>query len=209
MRFLLWLLAFLSLSEAHIVFTYPGTRGNNLITNETFPYAMQWTYPCGGLNVTQNRTYFPTSGGTIAFQPGWFVGHAKGFLHVNLGYGTDGPDGGPLHMDVPLVPRFTILGPSNNPWPGTLCLPDVSIPADAPVKAGDNVTLQISLVAQHGAALFSCADVVLTEPGDERLPPLDDSICFNSTTIGFADLHTLKIDRPGFPIIENEEELRI
>ena len=46
MRYLVWLLAFLSLGEAHIVFTYPGSRGNNLITNETFPYAMQWTYPC-------------------------------------------------------------------------------------------------------------------------------------------------------------------
>lgn len=136
---------------------------------------MQWMYPCqftpsllpslhtnlplfllgGGLSLTQNRTYFPTSGGTLAFQPGWFIGHSKGFLHANLGYGTDGPDGGPLHMTVPLVPRFAIIGPSNNPWPGTLCLPNVSIPADAGLKAGDNATLQISLTAQHGAALFS------------------------------------------------------
>lgn len=41
---------------AHIVITYPGWRGNSLITNgtvgvddykpDTFPYGMQWMYPC-------------------------------------------------------------------------------------------------------------------------------------------------------------------
>lgn len=34
------------LVEAHTVITYPGWRGNNLITNDTFPYGMQWMYPC-------------------------------------------------------------------------------------------------------------------------------------------------------------------
>jgi hypothetical protein len=32
--------------EAHTVITYPGWRGDNLITNDTFPYGMQWMYPC-------------------------------------------------------------------------------------------------------------------------------------------------------------------
>lgn len=35
-----------SLVEAHTIITYPGWRGDNLITNETFPYGMQWMYPC-------------------------------------------------------------------------------------------------------------------------------------------------------------------
>jgi hypothetical protein len=35
-----------TLSSAHTVLTYPGWRGDNLITNETFPYGMQWMYPC-------------------------------------------------------------------------------------------------------------------------------------------------------------------
>lgn len=39
-------LAFAAVSSAHIIITYPGWRGNNLITNDTFPYGMQWTYPC-------------------------------------------------------------------------------------------------------------------------------------------------------------------
>ncbi len=95
------------------------------------------------------------SGGTIAFQPGWFVGHLKGFLQANLGFGTSGPDGGPLHMTVPLVSRFAFLGPSNNPFPGTVCLPNVSVPDNATVKAGDNATIQVVLVAQHGAAIMS------------------------------------------------------
>lgn len=55
----------LSLAHAHTVITYPGYRGNNLHTNGsvsqadglgvaydvkngsyTFPYGMQWIYPC-------------------------------------------------------------------------------------------------------------------------------------------------------------------
>jgi hypothetical protein len=32
--------------NAHNVITYPGWRGDNLITNDTFPYGMQWSYPC-------------------------------------------------------------------------------------------------------------------------------------------------------------------
>jgi len=35
-----------ALASAHTIITYPGWRGNNLITNETFPYGMQWMYPC-------------------------------------------------------------------------------------------------------------------------------------------------------------------
>lgn len=31
---------------AHTVLTYPGWRGDNLVTNDSFPYGMQWMYPC-------------------------------------------------------------------------------------------------------------------------------------------------------------------
>ena len=57
-----YLLSFLSLVSAHTVITYPGWRGNNLHTygnvtdpgvdglgagpNGTYPYGMQWIYPC-------------------------------------------------------------------------------------------------------------------------------------------------------------------
>lgn len=39
-------LAMLGMVDAHIVMTYPGWRGDNLVTNATFPYGMQWMYPC-------------------------------------------------------------------------------------------------------------------------------------------------------------------
>ncbi len=39
-------LVLLGLGDAHSVITYPGWRGDNLITNDTFPYGMQWMYPC-------------------------------------------------------------------------------------------------------------------------------------------------------------------
>ena len=35
-----------TLTSAHVVLTYPGTRGNNLVQNDTWPYGMQWSYPC-------------------------------------------------------------------------------------------------------------------------------------------------------------------
>ena len=60
---LVTLTTILSLTSAHIVITYPGSRGNTLISNGTvddtnglmdystssgrlFPYGMEWEYPC-------------------------------------------------------------------------------------------------------------------------------------------------------------------
>jgi hypothetical protein len=57
-------------------------------------------------------------------------------------------------MDTPIVDLFQIVGPSNNPWPGTMCLPNVQIPAGT-AKVGDNATIQVILTAQHGAPLFA------------------------------------------------------
>lgn len=91
----------------------------------------------------------------MAFQPAWFLGHKTAMLHINLGLGNDGPHGGPLEMSTQLVAPFSILGPTNNPYPGTICLPNISPPSNANIKAGDNATIQIVLSAQHGAALFS------------------------------------------------------
>ena len=145
-RYALLTLLAATLASGHILITYPGSRGNNFITNETFPFGMQWMYPCkslltpqltserrkgninsgpvgGGLSLSNNRTYWPTTGGTLAFQPGWFSGHATAFLYVNIGLDTDGPDGGPLNWDTALAAPWQLLGPSNAPFPGTMCLP--------------------------------------------------------------------------------------
>lgn len=109
----------------------------------------------GGYPTTTNRTYWPTTGGAVAFQPGWFQGHQTAFIYINLGYGTDGPYGGPENMSNPMVSPFQIIGPTANPYAGTVCLPEVPLPANASVKAGDNATIQVVEIAKHGAALFS------------------------------------------------------
>lgn len=239
---ILALLSAATLTSAHTVITYPGWRGDNLITNDTFPYGMQWMYPCkfffkanpsfpsqvlcgsltphstgGGHPLLGNRTYWPTTGGAIALQPGWFQGHQTAFMYINLGYGTDGPDGGPPNMSNPMVSPFQIIGPSANPYPGTICLPEVPLPANASVKAGDNATIQVVEIAKHGAALFSvcsnlptnpppsmhrtkkpdksemvqCVDITFAEPGDSRIAEVNSSNCFNSNDMGFADVYTV------------------
>ncbi|KAF3759955.1 hypothetical protein M406DRAFT_65324 [Cryphonectria parasitica EP155] len=164
-----------TLTSAHTVITYPGWRGDNLITNDTFPYGMQWMYPCGA----------------VALQPGWFQGHQTAFMYVNLGFGTDGPDGGPPNMSFPMVSPFQIIGPSANPYPGTICLPQVPLPANTTVQAGDNATIQVVEIAKHGAALFSCVDITFADPGDARIPDVNSSNCFNSNDMGFADVYTV------------------
>ncbi|KAI1343284.1 hypothetical protein F5Y15DRAFT_229794 [Xylariaceae sp. FL0016] len=181
----------LTLAAAHTVMTYPGWRGDNLITNETWPYGMQWMYPCGGMSLTTNRTYWPTTGGAVAFQPGWFQGHQTAFLYINLGVGTDGPDGGPGNMSNPMIQPFQLLGASKGPYPGTICLPQVPLPTNFTMNPGDNATIQVVEIAQHGAALFSCVDITFAEPGDERIPVVNETNCFNSTDLGFADIYTI------------------
>ncbi|KAI0018021.1 hypothetical protein F4780DRAFT_752900 [Xylariomycetidae sp. FL0641] len=180
-----------TLATAHIVMTYPGWRYDNLITNETWPYGMQWMYPCGGTYLTTNRTYWPTTGGAVASQPGWFQGHQTALLYVNLGVGTDAPDGGPLNMSNPMVPPFQVLGPSKGPYPGGLCLPQVSLPTNMSFSAGDNATIQVVEIAQHGAALYSCVDITFAEPGDPRIPEVNETNCYNSSDLGFAQMYTI------------------
>ncbi|XWW94549.1 hypothetical protein V2A60_002492 [Cordyceps javanica] len=193
-------LALAGLAAAHTVISYPGWRGNNLITNDTFPYGMQWMYPCGGMGVTKNRTYWPIGGGTVAFQPGWFRGHLTAFLQINLGFGSDPSaniHGGPPNMSNPMVHPFQILGPTNNPYPGTVCLTQIPLPVGANVKAGDEATIQVVETAQHGAALYSCVDIIFAEPGDPRIAPVNESNCYNSTDIGFADIYSITNKESG------------
>jgi len=182
---------------AHLVITYPGWRGNNLITsglepdgsvpadglgvfydNKTesleYPYGMQWIYPCGGLPTAENRTKWPVTGGALSFQPGWFNGHQTAFVYVNIGLGT-----APLNYSHPMVPVFQLTGPDNLMYPGTFCLPQVPLPANISYNIGDNATIQIIETAVHGAALYSCVDITFADPKD--VEKVDANNCFNST----------------------------
>lgn len=97
-----------------------------------------------------NRTKWPVSGGALAFQPGWFPGHATALIYVNLGFGEI-----PENMSHPVVSPFQITGPTNNPYPGTVCLPQVPLPANISVSPGDYATIQVVETAKHGAALYN------------------------------------------------------
>jgi hypothetical protein len=173
-----------SFAMAHMIMSYPGYRGNNLISNETFPYGMQWMYPCGGLPTTTNRTKWPVSGGAVAVAPGQNVGHPTAFMYVNLGYGTNPPN-----MSNPMVPVFEIIGPSRNPWNGSFCLPQVPLPVNATVKVGDNATIQVVELAIHGAALYNCADITFAADDDPEIQPVTPANCYNSSDIQFAQVY--------------------
>ncbi|KAK2073443.1 hypothetical protein P8C59_007728 [Phyllachora maydis] len=180
------------LVSAHTFITFPGTRGDNLITNDTFPYGMQWMYPCGGMPTTTNRTFWPMGGGSLAYQPGWFQGHSTALMYVNLGYGTEPPN-----MSNPMVPPFQIIGPSKTPYAGSVCLTQIPLPAGAAVQAGDNATIQLVETALHGAALYSCVDITFVEDDDSRLPQVNETNCQNTSDIGFADVYTITTKPSG------------
>ncbi|EKV12965.1 gpi anchored protein [Penicillium digitatum] len=198
------LLLCLGLAHAHTVITYPGYRGNNLHTNGTvaqsnglgvaydvkngsyiFPYGMEWIYPCGGMPRSTNRTKWPVSGGAVAFQPGWFPGHATALIYINLGFGEI-----PENMSHPVVPPFQIVGPTNNPYPGTVCLPQVPLPANVSVSPGDYATIQLVETAKHGASLFNCVDIEFAEDGDPSVETVTRDNCFNSSDISFEYMFT-------------------
>jgi len=208
---LVFVVATWSLAAAHTVIVYPGWRGNNIHTNGTvsdtdpnivpgslgmnwdgqggygFPYGMQWMYPCGGMATSQNRTKWPLKGGAVTIQPGWFPGHSLANFYINFGYGNE-----PLNYSHNAVPVFQIIGPSNLQYPGTFCLPQVPLPANYTPQVGDNATIQIIELAQHGAALYNCADITFAEPED--VPEVNSTNCFNSTQpeqkIGFQNVYT-------------------
>ncbi|KAI9861050.1 MAG: hypothetical protein M1813_005479 [Trichoglossum hirsutum] len=89
-------------------------------------------------------------------------------------------------MSNPMVPVFQIIGPGKDPYPGTICLPQVPLPVNASVKVGDNATIQIIEVALHGASLFNCVDITFADPKD--VPEVNSSNCFNSSNIGFSQV---------------------
>ncbi|KAG8525878.1 uncharacterized protein KY384_000638 [Bacidia gigantensis] len=176
----------------HTVITYPGWRGDNLQTNgtipdenglgvgrdNTYPYGMQWIYPCGGTPMSANRTKWPVKGGAVGFQPGWFAGHSSALIYINLGEGTQ-----PKNYSLVMQPMIGITGPSNDLYNGSVCLPQLPLPANFTATVGANATIQVIEAAQHGAALFNCVDITFAEPED--VPAVTPDNCSNSSNIKF------------------------
>ena len=104
--------------------------------------------------MTQNRTKWPVQGGAVAVQPGWFRGHSKAQIYINIGINGPG-EVAPPNMSHPVVPPFQLLGPTNLMYPGQFCVPQVPMPANVSLSVGDNITIQVIESAQHGAALYN------------------------------------------------------
>jgi hypothetical protein len=115
--------------------------------------------------VTENRTAWPINGGAVAFQPGWFTGHSTSLMYINIGLGAQ-----PANYSTPIVPMFEITGPTNQPYPGTVCLPSISLPAGMAPKNGDLATIQLVQAAKHGAALFNVSISSTQETAGSRVP---------------------------------------
>ncbi|MCJ1276636.1 hypothetical protein MMC21_004442 [Puttea exsequens] len=199
------LLLLSSYVSAHTVITYPGWRGDNLHTNgtisgmngtqltsdeigngglgvgdnNTYPYGMQWIYPCGGMPMSTNRTKWPVTGGAIGLQPGWFSGHSQALMYINLGHGTV-----PENYSLIMQPVFGIIGPNNTEYAGSICIPQVPLPANYTAVIGQNATIQIVEAAQHGAALYNCVDITFADPKD--VAEVTQANCANSSDIQFA-----------------------
>ena len=106
--------------------------------------------PGGGMPMSKNRTRWPVTGGAIGVQPGWFQGHINALFYINLGDGTV-----PENYSLIMQPVFSIVGPANQAYNGSFCLPQVPLPVNYTAQIGANATIQIIEAAQHGAALFN------------------------------------------------------
>ena len=129
---------------------------------------------------SENRTKWPLTGGAVAFQMGWFQGHSSAFIYINMGFGTV-----PLNMSNVILNGIELIGPTNEPYPGTWCFPQLPLPANKTVSVGDNATIQIIETAKHGAALYNCVDITFEEPGHADIPEVNASNCFNSSHINY------------------------
>ena len=141
---------------------------SRVIANLTF-------IPGGGMPVSENRTLWPVGGGAVALQPGWFQGHATAFFYINLGDGTI-----PLNMSLPMQPVFQIVGPTREPYPGSLCLPQVPLPANYTAVVGNNATIQVVETAVHGAALYNVsllAKIFRISPNEIPCPVRGHHLC--------------------------------
>ena len=129
---------------------------------------------------SENRTKWPLTGGAVAFQMGWFQGHSSAFIYINMGFGTVPPN-----MSNVILNGIELIGPTNEPYPGTWCFPQLPLPANKTVSVGDNATIQIIETAKHGAALYNCVDITFEEPGHADIPEVNASNCFNSSHINY------------------------
>ena len=75
-------------------------------------------------------------------------------FYINIGIQEPGHVA-PRNMSHPAVPPFQLVGPNNLEYPGQFCLPQVGMPKNLDLQVGQNITIQVIELAQHGAALYN------------------------------------------------------
>jgi len=166
------ILAFcIQLASAHFPVIYPYWRGDSFKT--------QYMRPCGGVNVTTNRTQWPLDGGSVVFKPG----HPWAITYVNLALGSSDT----ITFNVSLVEGFNQTGN------GTYCFPKIALPTGLNVSAGTNASIQVIQITELGSALFNCADITFST--DAKV--LASDMCTNSTGIGAKALEAPECPKPA------------
>ncbi|EEH10851.1 conserved hypothetical protein [Histoplasma capsulatum G186AR] len=161
-RFIVSLALLLQLVSAHFSIKYPFWRGNS--------YTSQWTRPCGGVNVTTNRTEWPLGGGSLLITPS----HSWSITFVNLGIGSDDT----VIFNISMIEGFNQTGN------GAFCFPKIPIPQGLGLTAGSNASIQVVQVNEHGSALYNCADITFSA----NATLLSTDLCTNSSGIGWKPL---------------------
>lgn len=74
-------------------------------------------------------------------------------MYINIGLGEQ-----PENYSQPIT-KFYLQGPQDSPYPGTVCLPQLTLPdyVKRQVKSGDYATIQVVEAAKHGAGLFTAS----------------------------------------------------
>ncbi|EMC96402.1 hypothetical protein BAUCODRAFT_33729 [Baudoinia panamericana UAMH 10762] len=161
------LIFFASLAAAHFDLVYPHSRGDPFAAP-----ASEYIYPCTGYNATNNRTVWPTTGGSLVVH----FHHTFTYVWINLGLGNQ-----TTAFTISLMPEGAGVLPYNETGNGTICLPKVTIPAGSGVVDGGNGSLQVITVGDGGTALYNCAD--LTFSSSASLLTAGQGDCVNSTGV--------------------------
>lgn len=132
-----FLLALVTMTNAHFHLVSPTARGFNADKMSTFP--------CGDLAQMTDRTKIPLSGSLpIALK----LGHTQTAISVFLGLGND-PE---TNYNITLHPTFGVQGS------GAFCLPDVHYDSDilgVDIFNGMNATLQVQSNGDPQGGLYA------------------------------------------------------
>ena len=146
------LLALAGAASAHFGLEYPVWRSETLGTGHNYS---QWTYPCAGVPPAAqlpngNRTDWPLKGGSVVLD----LHHDWTYVFINLGLGPN-----VTNFNYTLTPEFW-----NATGKGTLCVPELKLPADLSVVDGTEASIQVVTVGASGAGLYNVSSCPFLSP---------------------------------------------